>query len=156
MGSSRGRAPLRQFRPLESSTISQHTLDSIQEILLALKTESFDQDAGSCHRLAPSGTEFKGEGRTFSPNTPRHISQSASRIEFKPRVKRENRGRDRAGAMPGSKFRSREKHPVRGPRQSAESRRVTHDDTIQKVKERSRGKAYVGAIFADCRPLRRC
>jgi hypothetical protein len=52
------------------------------------------------------------------------------------------------------KFRSREKHPVRGPRQSAESRQVTHDDTIQKAKERSQGEAYVGAIFADCRPLR--
>ena len=54
------------------------------------------------------------------------------------------------------RVRSREKHPVRGPRQSAESRQVARDDTIQETKERNWGEAYVGAIFADCRPLRRC
>jgi hypothetical protein len=31
----------------------------------------------------PSGTEFKGEGRTFNPNTPRDISQSTSWIAWR-------------------------------------------------------------------------
>jgi hypothetical protein len=52
------------------------------------------------------------------------------------------------------RVRSREKHPVRGPRQSAESRQVTRGDTIQGIKERAGGEAYVEAIFADCRGCR--
>ena len=47
--------------------------------------------------------------------------------------------------------RSREKHPVRGSRQSADSRQVTRDDTIQEGKEGNWGEAYVGAIFPGCR-----
>lgn len=75
--------------------------------------------------------------------------------------KRENHGRDRAGAMPGLRGQNREKRPVRGPRQSAESRRAIHDDTIQGLKENIGGEAYVAAIVpvvdvgGGCRALQR-
>ena len=81
---------------------SRNILDEAQEPLLALGTATSGDKAEHRQRSCPSGTGFKGEDRVFNPNTPRPISQSASPIGARPGGKRENRGRDRAGAMPGS------------------------------------------------------
>lgn len=113
------------------------------------------REAETCPGAFPSGTEFQGEGRTFNPNTPRNISQSASRSGSKPGGKRENRERDRAGAMPGSSTK----------RGNASSERTTPicristrtpDDTTQVVERRNWGEAYVEDILPDCRPRGRC
>lgn len=60
------------------------------------KTQGSHFRPSSCR----SSDEFKGESQeTFSPNTPRDISQSASLVGPRPRGKRENHERDRAGTM---------------------------------------------------------
>lgn len=73
-----------------------------QDILLAWTQRRVNlEPQGLVHSPRPHGTGFKGEGKTFNPNTPRNISQSTERSNCTPGAKRESRGRDRAGAMPG-------------------------------------------------------
>jgi hypothetical protein len=134
---------------------SRNTLDKAQDHLLALEVATSGQDTETRGRLCSRGTEFKGEGRTFNPNTPQLISQSASRIGSKPGGKRESCGRDRAGAMPGSRTKpgkaSSERTTPICRLSSSDTRRYHHG-----FKERNWGEAYVGAIFPGCRPSRRC
>lgn len=129
---------------------SRNILDDAQEPLLALGTATSGDKADIVKGRVQAALDLRAKTESSTP-TPRDPSLS---LQARSVPGLEERGRIAGGIELERcpvRVRSREKHPVRGSRQSADSRQVTRDDAIQKDKEGNWGEAYVGAIFPVCR-----